>query len=820
MLRNLLSVPRHRRALAALGFYTVAAAVMTAPLLQHSLSTVARAVRQDVWLNVWALAWTSERLLTSPAGLFDANIFFPNLRTLAYTDHFIGEALLPLPLYAVSRDPVVTYNVAWFAAIVLTGWGGYLWGRALMEEERGDEPSAEAAALVVGAICMFVPGKRTALSHLQVISLQGVTLSLFAAHLMMKRVSVKRLLALAAAAAYAALSSWYTAVYTGLMISFVAAAGWFGGAWGDRPRRTLAAFAAALTITLAIMYPVSVPYRAVQAEMGFERPLAELVETSLAPVDFVSSWSRVHRGWMPQGSGAGGYFPGFLALVLVCIGLWDGRRRRDRWPLLYTAGAIAFAVLALGPRLVLAEDVEVPLPYEFLFRYVPGVDALRNPYRAAFFGGILLAAPAGYGARVVIERVRRRLLYRQRWNTHPRLGGLPAATWSVAALLAVVHLAEAWPGPQEIAPLPPASSEAYEWLAAEDPGGAALVVPLPRPFDDNARYQLWTTGTWVPLVNGHSGVYPSEFLELYAAGAEFPDAAFLQAVKERFPVRYIVAHYGLDPDGERVRARAAAAGLEALWEDGDDIVYRLGNGAAGGWLTRRLPTRMLGERLVFQTAPTPGCELRVVVDGARMGGAGEETGGGEERAALDIPLRHSASWSDHVTLEAFWVGSSGLPRADVAARMRPERRASITLNGARQINGPVVIAVLDGDSGRLLFAGSAAADEAGAAGLVRRALDAGGPGDELLLAVAEDLDYGLIERLRLLLGVAGGPARQATLQELGTTYAFRGRIGMPAGDALESSGDEAAELREEDLASDCRRGPIADFVMEGEVAGR
>ena len=802
--------PRRRRALFALLFYVVVTLMLTAPLPLHVFNTVARAIRQDVWLNLWALAWTSEHLLTDPAGLFDANIFFPHPDTLAYSDHFIGEALLAAPAYWMTGSATIAYNVAWYAALILTAWGGYLWIRCLI----GDEPGGEAAALVAGAVCLLVPGKRTALSHLQVISLQGVTLSLYATHALLKRPQWKQAMGLSAATTYAALCSWYTAAYVALLLPALGVAGL---ALRDQtPSRRRAAIwgLAALLVTAAIMFPVAMPFRAVQQEMQFVRPVEELVATSLAPIDFVSSWSWLHGAFMPAGSGAGGYFPGFLALGLGLLGLRAGWRRRDPWPLVYGAGALVFAVLSLGPSYALSGDLSLPLPYALLYRFAPGFGALRNPYRAAFIATLLFAAPVGYGAREVIAWWRARLLHRDRWRLKPRQ--LRPMTWMLAAALAGIHLLEAWPGPQEIVALPQTPSVAYQWLSEQDPGAAALVWPLPRPFDDNARYQLWTVGSWVPLVNGHSGLYPAEFLRLYDAGGEFPSPRFLAALKESFPVGYVIVHYGLAEDAARVRELAAGSGeLEEVWAADDDVVYRISNGSDHGWMRRRLPWRLLGDSLwVWTDRSAGGCDLRVIVDGQLVGEVRVPEAPSQaatDEAAYLIDLDVPAQGAPLAVLETYFVEPGGLPRIELDARMRPQRRATVAINGQPVLEAPVVVAVFDRATGRLLFERGAAADEAGGGAALRAALDVARPGDELVVAIAEEFDYMLIERLRLLLTRAGAPPSGSTLNDLGTTFVFRGTVGSAAGSATESAGEESARLSGGDDGVDCRLAPIVRF---------
>jgi hypothetical protein len=231
---------------------------------------------------------------------------------------------------------------------------------------------------------------------------------------------------------------------------------------------------------------------------------------------------------------------------------------------------------------------------------------------------------------------------------------------------------------------------------------------------------------------------------------------------------------------------------------------------------------MLGPTLRVDTAAgARGCGLRVVVDGAlageaRLPGASEAPDlgappGAVPGASFAIDLQLPPASYRMAGLEIFLVGAQGGARFDLRSRLQPERTATLTVNGAQVLSGPAVIAAVDAGSGRLSFARAATADTAGAGTAVRAALEAVGPGDEILVAVAEALDYGLIERLRLLLDRAGAPESGDTLTELATTYAFRGRVGAAPGSALEVLGEDDAELLDGDPAGDCRLAPIVRF---------
>ena len=113
----------------AFGLFPALSAIFTYPLVLHLADAVEDG--QDALLNVWILAWDGHALLTDPLRLFDANIFYPFTRTLAYSEINLSQALLALPATLVSGNPVLGYNVALLLTFVLSGWGMYLLARRL-----------------------------------------------------------------------------------------------------------------------------------------------------------------------------------------------------------------------------------------------------------------------------------------------------------------------------------------------------------------------------------------------------------------------------------------------------------------------------------------------------------------------------------------------------------------------------------------------------------------------------------------------------------------------------------------------------------------
>ena len=72
--------------------------VLTNPLVPK-LTSAGRFDNGDGRFSIWNVAWVSHALLTDPAHLFDANIFYPHTGTLAYSELNLVAGVLGTPAY-------------------------------------------------------------------------------------------------------------------------------------------------------------------------------------------------------------------------------------------------------------------------------------------------------------------------------------------------------------------------------------------------------------------------------------------------------------------------------------------------------------------------------------------------------------------------------------------------------------------------------------------------------------------------------------------------------------------------------------------------
>src|SRR3954469_2267147 len=65
----------------------------------------------DAHLFMWTLAWDAHAFIHQPLSIFDANIFYSNRDTLAYSENLIGSALFAAPVIWLTANPVLAVNV-------------------------------------------------------------------------------------------------------------------------------------------------------------------------------------------------------------------------------------------------------------------------------------------------------------------------------------------------------------------------------------------------------------------------------------------------------------------------------------------------------------------------------------------------------------------------------------------------------------------------------------------------------------------------------------------------------------------------------------
>src|SRR4051812_22492727 len=98
------AVSRKGQCVAALAAFALLAVVHTWPLARDP-AHLSRNDNGDAVLNTWTIAWVAHQLPRHPLRLFDANIFYPERLTLAYSEAMIVQSVLAMPVLAAGGSP-------------------------------------------------------------------------------------------------------------------------------------------------------------------------------------------------------------------------------------------------------------------------------------------------------------------------------------------------------------------------------------------------------------------------------------------------------------------------------------------------------------------------------------------------------------------------------------------------------------------------------------------------------------------------------------------------------------------------------------------
>jgi len=499
-------------------------------------------IQGDGALNVWAVGWVGHALVHSPSRLFDADIFYPEKRTLAFSEAMLVQGAVAAPVMAITEDAVLAYNVSSLAGFALTGWAFCL----LTRRWTGSWP----AGYVAGSLAAFNAFTLIHLTHLQFLHAEFIAVILFGLDQLIVTKRWRYAAALAAGFALNALTSIYLMVFSVWMLVFACVARAREFMSGRLPLMTRLMAAGALAALLLLPYLAQ--YRAVSREMGFVRGSDE--EEAASWINYASTGSRVHfERWSRDFSAlaTSNTFPGFAALALIAVAFSDRRNTADPRFQMCAAAAAGCAAVSFAPLLPF---------YRALHATIPLFQAVRVLAHIGQIVLLMVAVMAGFGMATLARAWRH------------------ARTWPVvvAAVLIVVN-GEALRAPigytwfDRVPAVYDVLSKEQGVIVAEAP------FPIPQQWFLNAPYMVNATKHWRPILNGYSGFRPPSYERSYEAMRTFPSDESLVALS-KLGVTHIVVHQQAmnhgEPDG-RFNPYENVPSLQLITRDDDVLIYRL-----------------------------------------------------------------------------------------------------------------------------------------------------------------------------------------------------------------------------------------------------
>jgi hypothetical protein len=549
--------------LAPLGLFIALTLVVTWPLGVDLHGSLPGDYGDPVFVS-WVIGWVARQLtrlirgdVAALNGFWHANIFHPEPYTLALSEHFVAQTVQVLPIYWLTGNLILCYNVAFLSTFVLTGYGTFLLARDLW--------GSSHAALAAGIFAAYNPYRLSLeMAHLHALSIQWFPFALVGLHRFLLRGSTPALLGATTAVVALNLSAGYYMLFCAPFIAAFALVE-LGRAGRLRDGRAWSGLVVAACAVMLVTIPFVMPYVRMQQRMGFARPLAEVIELS-ATLDH-------YRAVLPWLS-----VP--LVLAVASILLWirpastpgrvleHAREARDDSGALSAARQRTLAValllfllfavwLSLGP-VVRSGGVasDVPGLYAWLYNHVPGFSGLRAASRFAAIVLIVLPLLAAAGAAII-----------------QRVAGVPGRVGVLA--LCCVFLWQVWPRPlptnQVLASPTLASPPSYLRPSPNLPAIYGAVIALDRdavlvelPFGDpwyDLRYMFFAATHGRRLMNGYSGIFPLD----YAGRRRILNDPFRDAAPPLHVLRtatHVIVHTSAwrDDTGARLTAWLESAG--------------------------------------------------------------------------------------------------------------------------------------------------------------------------------------------------------------------------------------------------------------------
>jgi len=439
--------------------YTAVALAMTWPLVTKMSREIAWDLGDPI-LNAWIMMWTGGQVLRTLRGDFNAihdywngNIFYPDRLTIAYSEHLTPQMLQALPIFGVTGNIVLAYNLVFLSTMVLSALAVYLLVRDLT-----DSP---LAAFFAGLAFAYAPYRLSQGSHLQVLSTYWMPLALYGFRRYFATFRTRALVGASSAIALQNLSCGYFLLFFSP----------FAGAYclyeiGRRKLwtrwRMWASLAIAAVAILVVTWPFLSVYFDVRVRSGVGVRSAEEVTQFSADVYALGTASNSllleHVQAFPKAEGQG--FPGFTILTFAILAaVFAFRRARAGVRALTTAdwqrilGRVLLVLFLADVVVVLVLLIFGSLPFE----------SHGRPYRdtdpwligAAVLGVLLLA---------VSPRARR------------FVGGAPDSDFGFYAGAVIVAMLLAL-GPRIASAGRLLGTGPYYWLQLVVPGYDAIRVP-------------------------------------------------------------------------------------------------------------------------------------------------------------------------------------------------------------------------------------------------------------------------------------------------------------------------------------------------------
>lgn len=505
------------------------------PLLRQPFSVLVE--DYDGAFITWTMTWVARSLLENPSQLYQAPIFAPLSNVYTFSDPLLSGALIGLPIWLLTKEPIVFSTVNY----LLAGWLTAIFSYLLLKDLTNRRWSSVAGALLISYSSIHF----TFFIHLHTFMIQGIPLGLWAWWRFSRTQNVRRLILWAGAFLFQTLNS----PLTGYL--FLASHGLYLFDKESREvlRKKWRWVLGAGVVCAAAVVAFYLPYLQSANVYHSQRSIRDAAHFAAS----LNTWWEL-----------GGKFQlTFLAAIVMVTIAFSNKMRRTKLlsePLIKGAlvtAAVCF-ILSLGPVLKWSGETvklptAIPLPYAAAYYVVPGMKAFRTPERWFLLSGLMM----------IIALV---LIWRNR----------PNVLLALAVLLLLIE--QPWSYTPTAVDSRAERAAVYSWFDQQQPSKVLFMptfvyddVPDGAKRETHRMLSLISATNIPKLVNGYSGYAPQETLNnLKEYNQLFPHPEFWQRVRAEGIEAVVVETDSLTADQ---RDGLAKLQIPAVYTDAQTLIY-------------------------------------------------------------------------------------------------------------------------------------------------------------------------------------------------------------------------------------------------------
>ena len=459
----------------------------------------------DSLQNLWILWWGATHLELGYPNIYEANDYYPHPSALLYSEPQFLTSAWSSVLFRTLDNHVLVFNLITIIGLTLSAFAAHIFIRELTGNT--------FAAFLGGALYAFNAYHFAQLPRSQLIQAQWIPLGIWSLHRFFQHPSWKRGIVFGVLSLAVGLASFYYLLFYSVATTLLIPAYWIR----YRPRLTsLPALLLPTAAGAAIMMIVALPYLHLFTRYEFTgEPRNFDLATFFLPPSGSLLYSSFAQFRHPD------HFLGFVPILLAVVGVLAVLvKREDKvgrivWASYAMVGLAAF-FFAAGPDLNFAGVYYGEGPFRILQLFGP-FEKLREPARFTVLVYLVLALFAAKGLLVLLRR-------------------FPSQPLVLSSLVIALVLAEQWsPERTKGTRVPTGESipKAYEWLAKNPPDGPVVELPV-WPFY-RIRYTsleaYFSTIHERPIPFGKPSFYPPALELLQWELRDFPDPRSLYLLR-------------------------------------------------------------------------------------------------------------------------------------------------------------------------------------------------------------------------------------------------------------------------------------------------